>query len=261
MPMHNNWFRKLRLLQLAVIAWLLAAQFLFWQAQGGGSSIPSRLIWSSSLLALLALAIYLLPAARSKSLTSLSAIAEVALIGLSSLVGSVSGYQLLIFLTLAKAGLLLDTRQWALFSLVTVTTYLITSNLNSQLLIQSSSEFTSSSGVLGILLGRDLPALLAGCAVVVALVWAIRTETRHRIELEILSAQLEKLSADLERKRILVEVEDSVETLLEQIDTNIGRITDDPSEQTTEKLEQTRNLAGEALNSVRRALKLLRKVD
>lgn len=259
--MNNHWFCKLRLLQLAIVAWLLTAQFLFWQAQGGGSAIPTRLTCSSGLLVLLATAIYFSPKTESKRLLSLSAIVEVVLIGLSTLLGSVSGYQILIFLTLAKAGVVLDARRWALLSTIAIITYLVASNLNSQLLIQSSTAFTASSGVLGTLIGRELPSILAGCAIVMSLVWAIRAESLHRLELEALSARLEKLSADLERKRILVEVQDAVENLLDQIGTNIERITDDQSNQTVEKLEQTRNLAGEALNSVRRALKLLREVD
>ncbi len=258
--MKDKWLANLTFLQIAIVAWITMSQFLF-SAVSNSSPNSSNLVWSSALLVSICVPAFLLTRSTKVPFVYAMLLLETLLAGFSARAGIVSGYQLLILITVAKSGLLLQKLQWLLASAVIVVTYFCLSANNSQLVIQSSSGFSSSSGMWGTLIGRELPSLLSGAALVVGLVWAIRAERGHRIELERLSGKLAEISAELERDRVLTEIRGSLESLLEKIQSNLGEISSDVKYQTADKISQTRELAGEALTSIRRALKLLRRLE
>lgn len=269
--MNDRWLKHLSVFQIATLLWILSSQILFALLFNRGF-VSMRMLNSCGFLLGAIVPIVLLlqwnrtsaagsPSVQSRA-TALGAIAvETLLIGAGAMNGSVAGFQLPVLVTLAKSGLLLTSWQWALSALAIIVVYFAFSAGNSQLVVQSSSGFSSSAGLVGMLIGRELPALVCGGVLVVGIVHAARAEFKHRVELEKLSEHLAELSTELERGRILDEIRTSLEMLLQKIQSNIALIKDQADCQTPEKISETREVAGEALTSIRSALKLLRKVE
>ncbi|HEY9787469.1 MAG TPA: hypothetical protein V6D17_18920, partial [Candidatus Obscuribacterales bacterium] len=145
----SYWSSRLRLLEQAVIAWLIVSQIVVFVMEQGSLSLSHVVTSIVLLLISLQLALSFRLFFNERLRWSILFLELCALIG-ASLTGVVAGFELVWLLTLARAGFVLPKRLFLFLSALSVVAYLAVNHFNPQLVVQSSQGYVQSDSLYGL---------------------------------------------------------------------------------------------------------------
>ena len=259
-PVNARWQSWLRRIQLAMLFWLMLSQVaILWVERQ--PIVSPRFITTMEFLLLAVVAVIASSFFKRRSvLFVVFAIELGALIG-AALNGQTAGFELAWLATLARLGLSVPGWLCAIFSLLSVGAFYAVTWSNNELVVQASSGFVQSRGIIGAILGREFLTYLIELLFVNVLVHAIKTEQANRHSVELLTEKLDLISKEVERNRIAREINENVDHLLVELSARAATLSESEVKPETmePELSIAKELASQSLSRVRESLNLLRK--
>ncbi|MBX9951198.1 MAG: histidine kinase dimerization/phosphoacceptor domain-containing protein [Candidatus Obscuribacterales bacterium] len=258
-PIAEKWQSRLRLIQIAMISWLMLSQIaLLWIERL--PVLSNRCLYTLLALALAALCVLASAYVKKRYLQFCIYALEYGALFCSALYGQTSGFELAWLVTLARVGLSVPSSVSAIFFISSIAAFFMVTLWNHDLVVQASANFVQSQGVLGAILGREFVTYLIGLLFISVLVHSIRTEQTNRRAVEQLTEKLDLISKELERNRIAREINDNVDNLLVELSvrTSVLAEAEIDEQAMAPELGVAKELASQSLKKVREALNLLR---
>lgn len=256
----QQWTRRLRNMQYALIAWLIVSQLaVCWMERI--SIFSTRIELTVASLFLTAALMQLSTRLKNPMLIYCAAFLEFGLLIISALYGSTAGLELTWLTAVARLGLALGPVVYALTAIMSIAAFFAVSYVNHEMVVQASSHFVQSQGILGVIVGREFLTYLIGLLLVSLLILATRSEQANRQEAERLTEKLDFISKELERNRVAREIDERVDHLLIELSREAGALEQAENLQDpvyASRLKSAKDLAAESLQRVRDALQLLR---
>lgn len=258
-PIAEKWQSRLRLVQIATVVWLMLSQVaLLWIERL--PLLSSRCVYTLLGLALAALFVVISAYVKRRYLQLAIYALEYGALFCAAMYGQTAGFELAWLVTLARVGLSVSPGVSLIFSLSSIVAFFMVTLWNHDLVVQASTNFVQSQGLLGAVLGREFVTYLIGLLFVTVLVYSIRTEQANRRSVEMLTEKLDLISKELERNRIAREINDNVDNLLVELSARTSVLAESAVDEQSmaPELSIAKDLASQSLNKVREALNLLR---
>lgn len=258
----NQWFLWLCAIESATCVWLAACQLIYASVQKVSLfAFPTIAAPALVIFALFCSLMLISPTFPARLKFALYAL-ELAAISSACVFGAVAGFQFLLLIVMAKVALTTtNNRRWFDIGIgvSTVVCYVIFAFPNQHLFIQSVPGIESPTNLVGLVLSREVVPFALSAFLILKAVASIRSEQVQRQVLEALSVRLAAITSELERLRVVTELESSVAELISETAVFVRTATSETeSERKTAAIAAAQQTSDRALQTVRRALKVLR---